>query len=261
VSDNQPAAMPEKQSSFGCLKILIIMAAFVAVVLLIFGILVWNTIAWFQNSPEPKMASYPPLQLSAGEKEDVSRIITELGTATQSGTDVDEYVTAQVFNGVLEKIMEDERKKKTAKADAPLNFRAAVVSNGFEVKVTVPYTDQSTKQVMQNMYVNIDVVGDIEIANGHIAELNISKLTLKDEQAPLLARMFYGRITEALKADQEKKAEFGPIKTLKREGERVHFVLDGKKLKEQEDRKKANVNQPAPTPATPKTEEADDEKK
>lgn len=257
------ADAPEKKSSFGCLKMLVIAAAFVAIILLIFGIMVWNAISWVQNSPEPKMASYPPLQLSPGEKEDVTRVLNELGAATQTGTDVDEYVTPQVFNGAIEKLMEDEKKKKTAKPDAPVNFRAAFAERGFDVMLTVPASDQKTKEITPNMYVNADVVFDLEIANGQIAELEIIKMTLHDRPAPVLARIVYSRFSEALKSNQQNNADFGVIKTLKREGERVHIVLDGKKLKEQEDRKKSasNPNFTAPKPNALKEEKLKDAEK
>jgi hypothetical protein len=237
---------------------LIIAAAVVALTLLIFGIMVWNAISWMQNAPEPQMASYEPLKLSPGEQEDVTRILTELGSATQTGTDVDEYVSPQVFNGVMEKLMEDEKKKKSSKPDAPLYVRASLPDHGFDIKLTVPATDQKTKEVMQNMYVNADVRFDVEVANGQITELKIERVTLRDEPAPMIARWVYNYFIDAWK-QQQAKTDWSSIRTLKREGERVHFVLDGKKLKEQEDAKKNRKNgTPAPEKTPPPAEKKEE---
>jgi hypothetical protein len=100
------------------------------------------------------------------------------------------------------------------------------------------------------MYVNADVRFDVEVANGQITELKIERVTLRDEPAPMIARWVYNYFIDAWK-QQQAKTDWSSIRTLKREGERVHFVLDGKKLKEQEDAKKNRKNGTPAVETTP----------
>jgi len=260
VTELQSGALPEKKSSFGCLKILIIAAAFVAVILLIFGIMVWGAISWVKNAAEAKAVVYAPLNLSPGEKEDVARVVSEVYAATNTGADIDESITPQVFNCVIEKMIEDDRKTNKS-SDPPSYVRAALTNNGFQFKASVPMKDPDNSGSIQKspdgqiMYVNAETEFRLEIESSVVTQVEIQSLKLHDQPAPFLIRLiFYRNFTDSLKKGQQpnpgnpNQPDLQIFKTLKVEGQRVHFVLDGKKIKEQEERKKAAQNSKAPAP-------------
>jgi hypothetical protein len=211
----------------------------IALLLLVFGILVWQSIAWVKNAPEPKMATYAPLQLSDGEKEDVDRIVTKLWTAQKDKALFDEYVSPEVFNGVMEKIIEGERKKNN-KTDQPAYFRGGFSGNDYELKVTMPVTDASTKETQ---YFNVDIIFDCEIEDGKFKQLELKQFLMHDQPPPLFARLYINTIVKAVQQGstqasvqqgQNQKNPFDElkfIKQIKREGNKVHFVLDGAKMK------------------------------
>lgn len=234
-----PVQPPPQKSSFGCLKILAILAGVIALVLVVIVVLVWQTISWVKNAPETTMATYPPLQLSAGEKEDVDRIITKLWAAQPNKAIVDEYVSPEVFNGVMEKIIEEERKKSANKSDQPAYVRGGFNGPDMELKITTPFTDASTKQTQ---YVNVDIIFDCEIEDGKFKQLEVKQLLVHDAPPPFIARSYINMITKALQQGnmQQVNAQNGQknpleglevIKQLKREGNKVHFVIDGSKMK------------------------------
>jgi hypothetical protein len=256
VSEPIPGTPPEKKSSFGCLKILIIMAGIVALILLIFGIMVWNAISWFKDAPEPKAAVYAPLQLSLGEQEDVTRVVSEIYATTRTGEDIDESITPQVLNGVLEKIIEDDRKTNKT-SDPPSFVRFAVANNAIQIKASVPFKDQENGSIQktpegQVMYVNAEAELRLEIENSIVTQVEIQSLKLHDRPAPFLFRaIFYHDFTDKLKSGHQptqtnsknpNNVNVDIFKTLKIENGRLHIVLDGKKIKENEEKKKAKAS-------------------
>jgi hypothetical protein len=237
---------PPKKSSFGCLKIVAIAAGVLALLLIVFGVLVWQSISWAKNAPESKIASYPPLNLSDGEKEDVGRIIGKLSTAQRDKALVDEYVSPEVFNGVLEKIIEGEKlkPKNKGKKDQPLYLRGGFSGQDLELKMTVPAPDANSPTPE---YVNAAIIFDLEIEDGKFKVLDVKQVLVHDQPPPLFARWYLESLAKLLRqnnfpnqAAQGGTAQPNPLeglkvfKLVKREGDKIHFVLDGSKMKAEE---------------------------
>ena len=238
VSDPNPQTdTTPKKSSFGCLKILAIFAVLAAICFAVVVIICWQAVSWVKNAPEAAAATYPPLNLSPGETEDVQRIIQELYTAKANQAVVDEYVTPEVFNGVVERMLEDEKKKKkSGKKEGPIAIRAGFAGDDLEIKGTLPYHDEKTSE---DQFINFAVVGKLEIEDGKLTDLALNDVKIHDQTPPLIVRMWMNVITNGFRQgkqndpnmkSQQKSME--AIKTMKREGDRVHFVLDGSKFKD-----------------------------
>ncbi|HYF52433.1 MAG TPA: hypothetical protein VEJ63_23705 [Planctomycetota bacterium] len=236
-----PGPGPQKKSGIGCLGILAIIAGVMAVVMLIVGILVWQAISWVKNAPESTIAVAEPLNLSEGEKEDVARIVRALTTAGHEDKTIDESVTPRVFNGVIEFIMKEEEKKNNRKPDDAVAFRSDFKGDVMRIRVTVPAKDMDTGQLKQGMYLNVDCEADLEIVDGEFTKLDVKRVALGGKDAPLVARMFINwgvtgmkQAAKQAKADPTKNPDnpLRVIKLLKREGDRLHVVLDGAQFKD-----------------------------
>jgi hypothetical protein len=232
---------PPKKSSFGCLKILFIFGAIMALLFLTFVILAWQAASWAKNAPEPTAASYPPLNLSEGEKEDVQRILGKLNTIKQTREVLDEFVTPDVFNGVMEAIIEGEKKKQKTQHDEPLFFRAGFSGENLELKLTKQVQAENNTQPM---YVNVAADFKLEVADGRVTEFSVEHLLVHDTPPPLLARIWLSIFSRGITQGKDPNARVNAnvssgntnwlevFKLIKREGDRVHFEIDGSKLKD-----------------------------
>jgi len=232
-----PPPGPTKGMS-GCLKLLLVVAGILAFLMLIVGIVVWQVVSWFSNMVQPQPVTYAPLTLSAGEQEDVQRILQGLTEAKQKGMEFDEYVTPQVFNGVVERILQGERDK--GKKDVPLGFRGSFDGTAMKVQLSaVADQKQLDTAGKQNAtipyYVNGEATFDLEVADGEAKSIKVQSLKLGGREAPaILMWVIRTQVDEALKQQKIKNKNgenpFGAVKVLKREGDRLHLVLDGKKM-------------------------------
>ena len=238
------AAMPPEpptKSSFGCLKILAIFGVVMALLFLTFVLLAWQAASWAKNAPEPAMASYPPLNLSDGEKEDVQRILDKLNSIKQTREVLDEYVAPGVFNGVMEAIIEGEKKKQKSQHDELLYFRAGFSGEDLEVKLTKQVPAEKNAQPM---YVNVVADFKFEVADGRITEFSVERLLVHDSPPPLLARIWLSIFSRGISKVKDQNAHVTAhvasgntnwlevFKLIKREGDRVHFEIDGSKMKD-----------------------------
>jgi len=232
-----PPPGPTKGMS-GCLKLLLIVAGILAFFMLIVGIVVWQVVSWVTNMVQPQPVAFAPMTLSAGEQEDVQRILQGLNDAKQKGLEFDEYLTPQVFNGTLERLLQGERDK--GKQDVPVGVRGAIEGGAMRVQFSAK-ADQKALETAgkQNattpFYVNGEVTFDLEIADGQAKVVKLESLKLGGRQAPaILMWIIRKQVDEALKLQNVKKGNgenpFGAVKVLKREGDRLHLVLDGKKI-------------------------------
>jgi hypothetical protein len=241
-----PIVQP-KQSMSGCLKVFLWVAGFLAFIFLIIAILVWQSISWLKNAPESKIATYPALKMSPGEEEDINRVIAAIEQAKARDGLCEEYITANVFNGLLEKILEGDRAK--GKKDVPLFLRAALAEdNKLELKVTQPMKDGEKAGDGSPLYVNVEVVFQLEIVDGELRQANVDKLVLRGREAPFLSRVVVNQVVKGIKAESQqnknsKDNKLAAIKLLRRDGERIHIILDGKKLREQEQEQDAEQKQ------------------
>lgn len=238
--NNQTFPPPNKpaQGMSGCLKILLIVAGFLALCMLIVGIIVWQIVSWLSNMVQPTPATFTPLAISAGEKQDVDRILQGLTDAKQKGLEFDEYVTPTVFNGVLERILQAERDK--GKTDVPLGVRAGFENGSmtiqFSAKADQKQLDTAGKQgATIPYYMNGSAKFDLEIVDGAPKKIAVQSLKLGGREAPaLILWVIRTHLDEAVKQQNFKNPQgenpFGAIKLLKREGDRLHLILDGKKI-------------------------------
>lgn len=243
ASNAQPGPVePPKKKGLGCLGILAIIVGIFAVLLLILGIMVWQAVTWIKNAPEAAMPNYPKLALSEGEQEDVERIIGRIDQANKANTVAEEHVTPAVFNGIIDWLQKEEARRGKTKSDAPLVFRGAFNGDNLEVKATFPATDPDSKQKLEGKYVNVDVLFDVEIVEGEITKADVKHLKLAGKDMPMLARGFVNSMVAGVKeASKQAKQRNDPndpmkwlqaIKLLKREGDRLHVIIDGSKFDE-----------------------------
>lgn len=237
---NQPFPPPAKpaQGMSGCLKALLIVAGFLAFCMLIVGIIVWQVVSWVSNMVQPTPTNFTPLTLSAGEQEDVQRILQGLTDAKQKRQEFDEYVTPTVFNGVLERILQGERDK--GKKDVPIGVRAGfdggLMTIQFSAQADQKQLDTAGKQgATIPYYMNGEAKFDVEIVDGEPKNIAVESLKLGGREAPaVIMWVIRTQLNEALQQKNYKKPSgenpFEGIRLLKREGDRLHLILDGKKI-------------------------------
>ncbi|MGD0091676.1 MAG: hypothetical protein ABSE73_17310 [Planctomycetota bacterium] len=248
---NAPSSSGENSGCWRRLLIALgIAVAAGAFLVFVLAILVWQSVAWLKNSGEPRMAEYEPLNLSPGEEEDVQRVMNGINEAKQKDTVYNEYMTTRVFNGAMQKIIEDEQRKATPKPDAPLFVRGAFVDGRMSMRFTIPVKPEETGGppqpqkaapglVPERKYVNAEALFDLDIENGEILRAELHKLVLRGRDAPLLVRWVVSYLLGAEKARSHQQKDspanhFRAIKLLRREGDRLHIMLDGARLREQD---------------------------
>ncbi|HYG78277.1 MAG TPA: hypothetical protein VEK08_24960 [Planctomycetota bacterium] len=236
----------------GCFKFFLIIAGACAFAFLICGILVWQSVSWLKNAPDPVPATYEPLKLSGGEQEDVERVIIEIEKAKNAGKLYEDYVTPAVFNGLFEKIFEGERLK--GKKDVPLAFRVGLVDKDkLSLKFTSPIVDQPSPDG-KPLYINAEIDFEVEIVDGELRKAKVHRLHLRKREAPLLSRMVVNWFVDQARmgtfkdkqGEDQMKEGLKSIKLLKRDGARIHFILDGKEMAAQEKLKEQQENAPQP---------------
>ncbi|MCY3022855.1 MAG: hypothetical protein NTW87_28070 [Planctomycetota bacterium] len=247
---SDPETPPRKH---GCLPILALLAGLAVFFVAVTGLIIWQSLGWLKNAPEERVATYEPLEISEGEREDVNRIMQAVDAAKTQGALVDEYVSPTVFNGVFQAIIEGEKRQGTANKDAPLFVRGSIVNGHMAVKLTTPVKDgqpatpppePKTPMLVlpERKYINAEAVFDIEIVDGVITRANVHRLVLRDREAPLTSRLVLDYIVLAqwkkMSREEQNKPDnkLAAVKLLRLEGGRVHIVLDGLKLAEAERR-------------------------
>jgi hypothetical protein len=84
-----PSETPPKRK-FGCLHGCLLGLTVTVFVIVVVVALIWQSVSWLKNAPEPTMAQYEPLNLSEGEVEDVNRVLAGIDEAKKAGADYDE---------------------------------------------------------------------------------------------------------------------------------------------------------------------------
>lgn len=245
---NDPQQQQPKKSS-GCLKVFLIVAGVVVFCILVVGIMIYQSVSWLSNAPETSATVYPPLTFSEGEQEDIDRVIVSVDQAKRKQTVVEETsITPAVFNGVIQRILDGERAKHPQKKDIPLAIRGDFDSGQMHLKITMPVPPEKAPKGSPKspLFINGEAWFNIEIVEGEIKQLSIDRILIRGKDAPFLARVFLNHFIDIARQENQrlKKSPENPlsaIKLLKREGDRLHIILDGKRMFEQEERK-----QPAP---------------
>jgi hypothetical protein len=228
---NQNPTAPKK--GWGCVTWLMIGAGIAALLMIIVGVLVMQAVNWVKNA---SVAVYPKLELSPGEREDVRRVVGQIDQAKRQGTVFEDRISPAVFNGVMERIIEDQRLKGEIKKDAQIFIRLSFESDGALLRVTHPAKDFDTKADIPGMYYNAEALFDLEIVEGELKNIEIKKLRLRGQEPPWLARKILYHHLENVKVESSKNKsapenDLAVFKLLRRDGDRIHIIIDGKKMK------------------------------
>lgn len=245
ADDGDPNVKPKSKSSCGCcfLKILAVCFVLGLIVAGVVGYFIVNTASWFTTAVETTPAIYAPLNIAAGEQQDVERVIQKLQAGKAQKEVIDETISPTVFNGIVEQIIQGEKDK--GKSNDLEAFRLGLDGDHFQVALTTK-TQNPDKSNPGQGYFNIKSSFDLEIEDGKIVNINIQKLTAGGKEAPTIIRFGLNKVLETIRDGTNKEAEKNMkkltfIKLLKRDGDRLHVVLDPTKFDQPDDA-------PAPKP-------------
>lgn len=245
ADDGDPNVKPKSKSSCGCcfLKILAVCFVLGIIVAGVAGYFVYNSVAWFATAAETAPATYPPLEISAGEQQDVERVIQKLQAGKTQKDAIDETISPAVFNGIIAQIMQGE-KDKGKKSDLE-EFRLNIEGDHFQVALTTK-TQSQDKNNPGPAYLNLKSSFDLEIADGKIVDMTVHSLAAGGKEAPSWFKLFANKMLEGVrdgtnKGTDENLKKLNVIKLLKRDGDRLHVILDPSKFDQPEDA-------PAPKP-------------
>lgn len=225
------------KSSLGCclLKIFAVLCLLAVMAMGVAGFFVWRTYNWFATIPQKTPAAYAKLELGEGEKQDVDRLITEIGEAKNKRGIIDESITPDVFNGVIDKVMEIN--KSEGKKSDLVAVRAGFQGEHFTLAFTAKDND---KPGQEQLYWNFVATFDLMVEDGQITKFDLIDLKAGDHETPMVARTIIDRVmlsvNDALKQpNADKKARDAAetlrlFKLIKREGDRIHIILDTSKI-------------------------------
>ncbi len=214
----------KKKSSCGCcfLKIVGVIVLLSLVVGVIVGINAIKTKKWMESAEEAQPASYTPLRISAGEQEDVDRVIQVIHRAQADKKLVDETISPNVFNGVVNAIIEGEKAKGKSPELDPL--RLSIDGDHFNVAATARIKGK-------NKFANIEAVFDFEVEEGKITKLDVHKIVAGGNEAPFVVKTGIGVMIAGFKKGINENTtpearKFRGFRLVKREGDRIHIVID-----------------------------------
>ncbi len=232
-------ASSDSKSSFGCclLKIVGVLMALGFVIACIIGVGIYRAASWATTVKESTPATYAPLVVSPGEKEDVDRMIQRFTMASEKKDTslIDETITATVLNAIIDRVNEGE-KAKGGRTNLEA-FRGGFDGEHFKVATTFKSDDKDNPGSPQK-YVNLEATFDLEIVDGAVTKLSAQKLVIGGKEAPLLVRTAAWVVVESIREainnkDQPNSKDFDGIKALKllkREGDRIHIIIDPAKF-------------------------------
>jgi len=213
----------------GCFwKGFLIFLAVLLLVVLFAGWQVYRTKSWIENAAESTPAALPQVRLSQEEEEGVGRLYASYEACWKEKKDLDLVLTPAQFN----RIMEDQVRKEKAKGTGEKGPEAMQLA--FEGRETVVRGAAPVRE-RPGMYYNFEVRGEVAVDHGHAA-WSLGAIRLRGQEAPwgalIAARIAIGRLLSEQK-DRFAKGEdslFSRIKLLRREGDKVHLILDGAHL-------------------------------
>lgn len=241
------------KSSLGCclLKVFLVLMVLGLIGAGLLGYGVYRTASWFSEMAEAAPTTYPPLAISTGENQDINRIITELHESKSSKEVIDESITPNVFNGLIDKILNEEKKNgKTPDVTA--------VRGGFEGEHFALEFSGIGKGKQAGQFINGKATFDLEVVDGEIKNARIHSLKVGGRDAPWAVLAFVNNfIISKLSAPNDpetREAAEGlkAFKLFKREGDRLHVILDPALFKENQ------IDGPNPTTPVGKSPEKND---
>jgi|GEM_PF-5661866 len=243
---SKPSTQPEQKKASGCSGCLKALMAFAAIIVfsgIVIGFLFWQSYNWVDANTETVAVQYPGLNLIPSEDAEASRLLQLLVVAGDTGAEFDERVTPKMFNAVLLKIREAEGKNNLPpKVGEPQALFLSFAENGYAVKLTIPV---QPKKPGVPAFLNAEIFFNLDIENGKFKEIEVKDVKLHGQSAPMVARLFMKQEIDKLYQRQETPENpLAAIKLLRRENDKIHLILDGRKLKEQEAKKILNRPQP-----------------
>lgn len=257
------AATPAPPRKSGCLKAVLVLAGVFLFLLGAIGILVWQSYSWVKNGCEAAPTKHPRVELTDAEDKEASRAFNALWQCMELGVDFDQHFSPNVFNAVVERIIESEHlnNDKDYPPGNPLPTVFLALEGGrYVLHVSVPARDEQNGRVKPNQFYNVVANFDLDVADGVATRVQVHSARLAGREAPFIARWAIHQFTESLKSSaapaKPKPGESGKpdaerrplaaIKKLALSGDDIHLVLDGKKMKEQEMEKRRLKGPEAP---------------
>jgi len=241
----QPPSTPK--SSLGCCLLKIFLALFFMFVIAVCVVLynVYRVGSWVAGALEETPATFEKLSISDGEQQDITRILQELQPGQANAKLVDERITPNVFNGVLDGIIQGEKNK--GKRNELEGLRGGLDGE----HLSLSFSKETTTDKGDHGYINGKASLDLEIEDGVIKQAQVNSLNLGGREAPwtVLFAVNNFALKKLIDPDDtqtmQKTSGLHFIKLLKRDGDRLHIIVDPSQIKH---------NGGAPAPAGSKTE-------
>ncbi|MCZ7643711.1 MAG: hypothetical protein M5U26_00260 [Planctomycetota bacterium] len=240
------AQPPKKKSGLGCwLWVLIFLGLF----LLAVGICVYSVVStfkWIENAAESAPQQVPAVNLSDPQVLDLQQTYLKYRACYLEKKDFEAMLTFDQLNHIIQ----EEKKKQENRQDPEAKDRIHFETAGDAIRTRFTHYDKDTGR-----YLNVECVGNAYIENRQLT-LTIDSLKMAGKEAPWGVRKLANWFVSAVKEEQSKKSdEQNPlrfIKLLKREGDKIHVILDGQYLpdpdKDAKERNGLNLNAPAESP-------------
>jgi hypothetical protein len=219
-----PAPAPRRRGRLGC-YLALGLAGFLLLLAVALLAQVVRMANWVKRGAEPAPRPLPPLRLSPGEETELTAMREGYLKCHREKKDFEALLTPAQIN-----VLADEgQTRKRAKGETVYPFRLSFAGGKFELRGTAPAPNEPDK------FWNFTLRGDLEIRDGKVAHWQVDSMTLAGEEPPA------GALTVARRAiaEQLRKVENGEapgkedlkrIKLLKREGDRLRLILDGRDL-------------------------------
>jgi len=217
---------PRKKSGC-CLKGILIMGG---LLLLLIILVIWQVLSvksWIEDGMESSPAALPQPELTEEEQKGIEDIYTSYPKHYEKGTDVDVLLTPAQFNSlVAENIAKEKAKGRKVDLDA--------LQVSFDGPATV-LRGTALVPEREGLYYNFEVRGEFAIENAK-ATCNVEQVRLRGVDAPFSAKTVMREALRKGLTEQEKRFNegrdsiFARLKLLKREGDKIHVILNGEHL-------------------------------
>ena len=222
-----PATQPPR-SRLGCFwKGFLISLAVLLLIVLLVGWQAYRTKSWIENGAESTPATPPQVRLSAEEEQGLNETRSSYEASYREKKDFDAVLTPAQFN----RIVEDQIRNERAAGKQP---GVEALQLAFEGRETVVRGAAPVRE-RPGMYHNFEVRGEVAVDHGHAA-WSLGAIRLRGQEPPWAA-LVVARIAIGKKLTEQEElftkgqdSLFSRIKLLRREGDKVHLILDGAHL-------------------------------
>lgn len=216
--------------SLGC-QIILGICAVLTVIVIVLVVSTYNAVQWLQQGAEATPTQYPSLELTPAEEMDMVSHQVTFDRAQRNGNDFDVTFPPKLFNEFLRR--EAKKSKDASKGEPFEGGDVTFLEDGLKIRAT-------WKDANSNQYINLIATGDFSIEQGTI-RARLDSLKLADRDAPwvamwiahkALAAAETGQVSKDGKPDPNFERFKKMFKLLKREGDKIHVILDGDALQD-----------------------------